>query len=111
MPQYTTLSFLSTQGQLSNAQLAERSLTSPQSANEMVKMMEGRGWIAREPDPSHGRIINIRLTAEGQALLDRCDIAVAEVEKSMLADMAPAEREQLHQQLRTLVRILSAVTV
>lgn len=29
----------------------------------------------------------------------------------MLADMAPAEREQLHQQLRTLVRILSAVTV
>lgn len=74
-------------------------------------MMEGRGWIAREPDPSHGRIINIRLTAEGQALLDRCDIAVAEVEKSMLADMAPAEREQLHQQLRTLVRILSAVTV
>ncbi|WP_055325185.1 MarR family winged helix-turn-helix transcriptional regulator [Ralstonia solanacearum] len=111
VPQYTTLSFLSTQGQLSNAQLAERSLTSPQSANEMVKMIEGRGWIAREPDPSHGRIINIRLTDEGQALLDRCDIAVAEVEKSMLADMDAAEREQLHQQLRALVRILSAVTV
>lgn len=52
VPQYTTLSFLSTQGQLSNAQLAERSLTSPQSANEMVKMMEGRGWIAREPIPA-----------------------------------------------------------
>ena len=43
--QYTALSVLDTQKQLSNAQLAERSMISPQSANEMVKAMEARGWI------------------------------------------------------------------
>ncbi len=107
VPQYTTLSFLSTHGQLSNAQLAERSLISPQSANEMVKMMESRGWILREPDPNHGRIIHIMLTAEGQDLLRQCDVVVAQVEASMLADMDDSTRAQFHHQLRALVRMLS----
>lgn len=107
VPQYTTLSFLSTHGQLSNAQLAERSLISPQSANEMVKMMESRGWILREPDPNHGRIIHIMLTEQGQDLLRQCDIVVAQVEASMLANMDGSTRTQFHQQLRSLVRMLS----
>ncbi|SCK30097.1 MarR family winged helix-turn-helix transcriptional regulator [Vogesella sp. LIG4] len=106
--QYTTLSFLCTQGQLSNAQLAERSLISPQSANEMVKMMEGKGWIEREPDPSHGRIIQIRLTEAGKVLLYQCDAAVAQLEAVMLAELGDEERPLFHQQLRTLVRTLSA---
>ncbi|TAL77546.1 MAG: MarR family transcriptional regulator, partial [Burkholderiaceae bacterium] len=52
--QYTALSVFRKFGQLSNAQLAERSMVSPQSANEMVKMMEQRGWIARESPSGHG---------------------------------------------------------
>jgi DNA-binding MarR family transcriptional regulator len=109
--QYTTLSFLSNQGQLSNAQLAERSLISPQSANEMVKMMEGKGWIEREPDPSHGRIIQIRLTEAGKELLRQCDAAVAQLEAHMLAEMSEKERTQFHKQLRALVKMLSAMGI
>jgi len=107
VPQYTTLSFLSTQGQLSNAQLAERSLISPQSANEMVKMMEGKGWIEREPDPSHGRIIQIRLTESGKELLHQCDALVSQLEATMLLEMGEKERLQFHKQLRALVKMLS----
>jgi DNA-binding MarR family transcriptional regulator len=40
VPQYTALSVFRAHGSLSNAQLAVRIMTTPQSANEMVKAME-----------------------------------------------------------------------
>ncbi|MCQ9371865.1 MarR family transcriptional regulator, partial [Corynebacterium sp. 35RC1] len=52
VPQFTALSVLHARGSLSNAQLAERSFMSPQSANEVVKAMEARGWVTRTPDPT-----------------------------------------------------------
>jgi DNA-binding MarR family transcriptional regulator len=63
-------------GSLSNAQLAVRTMISPQSANEMVKVMETKRWIERKPDPTHGRIIQIRLTEEGHAVLREGDAKV-----------------------------------
>lgn len=104
--QYTALSALAAHEHLSNAQLAERSLVSPQAANEMVKTMEARGWIAREPDASHGRIVRIRVTAAGHALLVDCDAAVAAIEQAMLAALPDAARDTLHDQLRTMLGAL-----
>ncbi|MFZ6776271.1 MarR family winged helix-turn-helix transcriptional regulator [Undibacterium sp. Ji83W] len=109
--QYTALSVLETQQQLSNAQLAERSMISPQSANEMVKAMEARGWISRQPDTNHGRIIHLRLTPEGSALLHEGNAAVAQLECSMLAELDADQRGELHAQLRLLLRSLSAIVL
>jgi len=108
--QYTALSVLRGHGRLSNAQLAERSMVSPQSANEMVKAMEQRGWIARESAVSHGRIIHLRVTAAGEALLGQCDAAVVQVEKAMLADIDEAQYGPLHAQLRSMLRGLGTLT-
>lgn len=107
VPQYTALSVFRAHGSLSNAQLATRTMISPQSANEMVKQMEGKGLIERRPDPAHGRIIQIGLTAAGQALLEECDALVAEVENAMFPAMKAGERTQLQAQLRAAVRALS----
>jgi DNA-binding MarR family transcriptional regulator len=107
VPQYTALSVFRAQGALSNAQLATRTMVSPQSANEMVKQMEAKGWIARTPDPSHGRIIQIQLTDEGHAILAQCDGKVREVELRMFPDMTPEQRTQLYVSLRSAVRALS----
>jgi DNA-binding MarR family transcriptional regulator len=109
--QYTALSVLDTQQQLSNAQLAERSMISPQSANEMVKAMEARGWIARQADVNHGRIIHLRLSAEGSALLRQGHAAVAQLEQAMLAELGVDQRSELHGQLRVLLRSLSAMVL
>lgn len=109
--QYTALSVLHTQQQLSNAQLAERSMISPQAANEMVKAMEAKGWIARQPDANHGRIIHLRLTEQGSDLLREGDIAVAALERSMLAELDTTGRGDLHAQLRVLLRSLSAIVI
>lgn len=109
--QYTALSVLAGQSQLSNAQLAERSLISPQSANEMVKTMEAKGWIERQPDPAHGRIIRIQVSQTGQALLAQCDAAVAQLETRMLASLGETERNDLRSLLRTLLHGLHAITL
>jgi DNA-binding MarR family transcriptional regulator len=107
VPQYTALSVFRAHGSLSNAQLATRTMISPQSANEMVKQMEAREWIARRPDPAHGRIIQISLTAAGEAILGDCDARVAEVEHLMFGELAREERTRLQAQLRAAVRALS----
>ncbi len=105
--QYTALSVLDSHGQMSNARLSERSMVSPQSANEMVKHMQARGWIERESDATHGRIIHIRLTPKGQALLKACDAAVVAIEKAMLAELEESRFAPLHAELRAMVRGLS----
>jgi DNA-binding MarR family transcriptional regulator len=107
VPQYTALSVFRAHGSLSNAQLATRTMISPQSANEMVKQMEAKGWIARTPDPAHGRIIQISLTEAGQAVLGECDAKVAEVERAMFPELDEAGKAQLLGQLRGAVRALS----
>jgi DNA-binding MarR family transcriptional regulator len=107
VPQYTALSVFRAQGALSNAQLAERTMISPQSANEMVKTMEAGGWIARTPDPAHGRIIQISLTEQGHAVLRDCDVVVAQVEARMFPGLSEQELSRLHAQLRGAVRALS----
>ena len=107
VPQYTALSVFRAYGSLSNAQLATRTMISPQSANEMVKQMEGKGWIERRPDPAHGRIIQISLTASGEEVLRECDAQVVEVENIMTAGLAKEERAQLQAQLRAAVHALS----
>jgi DNA-binding MarR family transcriptional regulator len=105
--QYTALSVFRSLGTLSNAQLAERTMVSPQSANEMVKTMEGRGWIERKPDPSHGKIIQISLTEAGLSLLHRCDEKVIEVESAMFPNLDEGQRQTLQSHLKSAVRALS----
>ncbi len=104
--QYTALSFLDTQEQLSNAQLAERTLISPQSANEMVKQMDEKGWIARAPDPFHGRVVRLGVTEAGKALLQQAHDAVARLELDMLASFTAAQRKAIHGNLRQVLHTL-----
>jgi DNA-binding MarR family transcriptional regulator len=109
LPQYTALSVLRARGRSSNAQIAERSFITPQSANEVVKTMEASGWVAREPDPMNRRVVLLSLTDEGKTLLDACDQAVDQVERAMLDDVAPATAQTLQTLLHTCVRNLRAV--
>jgi DNA-binding MarR family transcriptional regulator len=109
LPQYTALSVLRARGRSSNAQIAERSFITPQSANEVVKTMEASGWVAREPDPMNRRVVLLSLTDAGKTLLDACDQAVDQVERAMLDDVAPTTAQTLQTLLHTCVRNLRAI--
>lgn len=84
---------------------------SPPAANEMVKLMEARGWVARESAASHGRIIYIRLTPEGETLLRQCDAAVVQVERALLAELDESQYGPLHAQLRLMLRGLNSLVL
>jgi DNA-binding MarR family transcriptional regulator len=104
--QYTALSVIGAEGRLSNAKLAKRSLVSPQSANEMVKTLVKHGWIGRSPDPSHGRIILLYLTPQGEEILRLAHNAAAEFEEKMLNNLTPHERKQFREFLNSNIKML-----
>jgi len=106
LSQFTAMSVLDARGQASNAQLAERSLITPQSANEVMNAMATRGWITREPDPTHGRIVLLQLTDEGREVLRQCEQAVRTIEAQMLTGIEPDVASSLQSHLETFVRNL-----
>src|SRR3954451_16047426 len=83
LPEYTALSVLAARSGLSNAQLARRSLITPQAANEVLSRLEGRKLVRPGADPDHGRVRRTELTAGGRRLLAQADAAVDRVEREM----------------------------
>ncbi len=106
--QYTTLSVLRARSGLSNARLARRALMTPQSMSEVLARLEVRGLIRREPDPDHGRILRVELTAAGHEALEACDRVVDDIEATMLGPLGEGDREQFAAWMTSCVRMLGA---
>jgi DNA-binding MarR family transcriptional regulator len=108
LPAYTALSVLRAQDGLSNARLARRSLVTPQSMSEVLAQLVDQGYVRRQADPGHGRVIRMELTRAGSRALERCDRAVDEVELELLAPLAPDEVASLRDVLIRCGRALEA---
>lgn len=106
LAQFTALSVLEANGEASNAQVAERSFITPQSANEVMNPMAARNWVSRKPDPTHRRIVLLRLTDEGRAVLRECEQAVKTIEKQMLEGIEFDAAGAVQIRLETFVRNL-----
>lgn len=106
LAQYTALSVLEARGSLSNAQLAVRSFITPQSANEVMSAMAGRGFVTREADPSHGRVILLSLTEAGSAMLRECEQVLRPLERRMLGDLGAEDVAQIQRTMETFARNL-----
>ena len=106
LAQFTALSVLEARGEASNAQLAERSFITPQSANEVMSAMASRNWITREPDPNHGRIVVLRLTDEGREVLHHCMDTVRVLETQMLSGIEASDASAVQGMLEHFVRNL-----
>lgn len=101
---YTALSVFSTHKTLSNAKLAELTIVSPQAANELIKEMERKGWITKKPDPNHGRIIQVRLTAEGENLLANCNYVVAALDSRIFGHLSEKEIIKLKSHMKGVLK-------
>lgn len=95
LPAYTALSVLRAQDGLSNAHLARRSLVTPQSMSEVIKLLVDQGYVRRRAEPGHGRVIRTELTEAGSRVLDRCDRAVDDVERELLGALDADEVSRL----------------
>jgi DNA-binding MarR family transcriptional regulator len=108
LPAYTALSVLRAQEGLSNAQLARRSLITPQSMSEVLAQLADKGYVRRRANTDRGRMIGIELTAAGGRALSRCDKAVDAVEREMLASLGDSEAASLRS---ALVKLIDAFAV
>lgn len=105
LAQYTALSVLAARPGLSNAQLARRSLVTPQAMNQALANLIDRGLINRRPHPTKGRVLSVELTRAGYETLAQLDSAVDEVEDRLLAPLASDERARLLDSLRRLTGV------
>jgi len=105
--EYTALSVLDARPGLSNAQLARRSLVTPQSMIEILTRLVRRGLVTRKADARHARILRATLTRKGTDLLADADQAMAGIQEQILADVPRHERAIVIEGMRAVMNRLS----
>ncbi|HVG50422.1 MAG TPA: MarR family transcriptional regulator [Xanthobacteraceae bacterium] len=94
-PQFAALSALAEEPGLSGARLARRCFVTPQTMTGIVGNLIAANLVTREPDPEHGRVLQVRLTRPGTEVFEHARRRVEEIEERMVADLDRAEREAL----------------
>jgi DNA-binding MarR family transcriptional regulator len=82
-PQYGVLSVLARDPGSSGADLARACNITPQAMNGVLETLEREGLVERHPHPTHGRILQVNLTSEGQRRLGDAHPAVRGLEQAI----------------------------
>jgi len=86
------------------ATLARTLHLTPQAMTTLLKPLEARGLLARQPDSANRRRVLLRLTPMADALLRKVRGATAEIEADVLAPLSAAERDTLRALLMRIAR-------
>jgi DNA-binding MarR family transcriptional regulator len=105
-PQFSVLSVLDVEPGLSGADLARASMLTPQTVNGIVLALERAGRIERTPAPRDRRVLQVRLTESGRALLGTARTRVAAVEQRMTVALGDDQVAQLRAWLVACARAL-----
>ena len=93
VPEFTALSILKRRPGLSNAQLARRTMVTPQSMIEILAGLESRELVERTVDPNHGRILRSELTEEGERVVAAALRKIDEIQERLLDGVPEDQRE------------------
>jgi DNA-binding MarR family transcriptional regulator len=99
MSQHALLSAVGEGGAASNAELAGRAGVTPQSAHELLRILEERGLVERPGSVSRGRAGEIRLTRAGRRALASADARVAAIEARVTDRLGEAQTRRLRELL------------
>ncbi|WP_399880794.1 MarR family winged helix-turn-helix transcriptional regulator [Streptomyces sp. BBFR51] len=105
--QYTALTVLERHDGVSAAQLARDSFVTAQSMADMVRALESRGLVRREPNPGNRREKVILLADAGRRLLADYAEPARRLERRMVADLRPVDVERFRDALKSAHRALS----
>jgi DNA-binding MarR family transcriptional regulator len=98
-PQQAALTMIRAYEAISAADLARLTMLTPQTVNGIVRALELRGAIRKEPDRVHGRILRLMITAEGRALNKRCRALTTPIEAALRARMNANAEDAIRQWL------------
>jgi DNA-binding MarR family transcriptional regulator len=90
-PQYSVLSVLARDPGSSGADLARACNTTPQAMNGVLATLERDGLVERRPHPTHGRIVQVTLSGEGERRLEAANPAVRDLEAAIERDFGSEE--------------------
>ncbi|MFG2819027.1 MarR family winged helix-turn-helix transcriptional regulator [Kitasatospora sp. NPDC048365] len=105
--QYTALTVLERHDGISAAQLARDSFVTAQSMADMVRALETRGLIRREPNPGNRRERLVLLAEPGRRLLAEYAGPARELEARMVADLTAEQVDGFREALNAAWRALS----
>jgi len=88
---------------ISSADLARTIGVRPQSIVDLIQPLEKAGWIRRRPDPEHGRILRIELTASGERLVERVIPVARSLEEELFSSLTAEQVEHLREGLMQLL--------
>lgn len=102
--QYTILSVLAHNEDLSSSRLSRRFHRTPQAIGDIILMLEKKGLIERREDPANKKALLLSLTRPGRTVCAEGDVIVKKLERTIFGDLSSAE-------LATLRSILSNALV
>jgi len=106
--QYTALTALERHPGMTAAALARHSFVAAQTTAELVRGLEERGLVVREPDPASRRQTRISLTAAGRSLLKELREPVAAIERAMVGERLDGRRVEVAGALEAMRRALES---
>lgn len=89
--QYTILSVLAHNENLSSSRLSRRFYVTPQTMGEVILLLERKGLIERREDPANKKALLLSLTKLGQAVCAEGDVIVKKFERAIFGDLSGAE--------------------
>ncbi|MFC4123283.1 MarR family winged helix-turn-helix transcriptional regulator [Nonomuraea zeae] len=108
--EYMALSELRLRDAPSSADLARIAFVTPQAMNLVIRDLEQRGLIRRDPHPRGGRALRTRLTPKGLNTLRGCDRSLDSIEAVMLAEIDDPDRTTLAETLTLCAQALHSDT-
>jgi DNA-binding MarR family transcriptional regulator len=79
--------------------LAERAGVSKQAMNQLLRSLEGLGYLARSDAAGEGRARIVRLTKRGRAAYAKIHEILQEIEREWIAELGPVRFSQLKELL------------
>ncbi len=104
-PQQSALTMIRAYEAISAADLARLTMLTPQTINGIVRALEARGAIRKEPDRVNGRVLRLIITDEGRALNRRCRGLTAPIEAALKTRMDASAESAIR---RWLVQVAKA---
>ncbi|MCV2395800.1 MarR family transcriptional regulator [Actinotalea sp. M2MS4P-6] len=89
--------------ELSPGVLVTQTMVTSGTMTNRIDRLEARGLVRRGPAPADRRGVLVRLTDAGRARVDAALADLLDVERTLLADLEPADRARLAELLRVLV--------
>ncbi|MEU6657630.1 MarR family transcriptional regulator [Streptomyces sp. NPDC046821] len=104
--QYATLLALAQHPGISAAALARACLVTPQAMTAMLKTLQARGLIERSAHPWHQRVLETRLTEDGQRALTCADKEAVRIERRLADEFTAEEQDMLRALLARCVQAI-----